>query len=154
MLIIGSRAMKFYFTDYFRKPVDWDFIGTQKEIENWMAKKRVLPSIIEYNNLTLYCIEIQGIVYEFQVAQEGCSNRDYLRVSQNQEFLWQYADTAILYSIIKSHSHRIYHQKHMDDFALLSTVIKLDTLPEITAKRKMETNIRLDWLESDNTVKL
>jgi hypothetical protein len=145
MLIIGSRALNHHFPNTNIELSDWDYIATEKEAKDWFLQKKIIPNIIEYNNLKLYSCEIDGINHEFEIAEEGYSAWDYLELSKNKEGSQEWANLNILYSIKKSHIHQpINWYKHIEDYHFLKNVLVIDHLEEITKKRSKETDIRLN----------
>jgi|ERR1700748_166491 len=153
MLIIGSRALQFHFPDYKSEVKDWDFIGTENEIVNWLkeAKKKdngIFYDFVEYVNLKLYYAKINDIDYEFYVSKENSSDQHYLKIDNDKEGLVNYASVEVLYSILGSFIHRNeVNKKHILDYNFLKNILKKDNLEYITNKRILETDIRFDSLK-------
>lgn len=144
MLIVGSRSLHYHFPEYKKEVKDWDFIGTEKEVNKWFQDKRSFPTIMEYENIKVFLGNIENVTYEFEIAVEGMSGYDYLKLSNNQEYSLEYANIQILYSLKKSHIHQPLNlKKHLPDYIFLKSILIDDNLSFITKKRIIETDIRL-----------
>ncbi len=143
MLITGSRALNYHFPNY-KKEIDWDFIGTKKEVLHWFGEKNITPDIKIFSNLKVYTTVIDSVIYEFEIAEEGYSGYEYLEASKNEEFSLEYANLNVLFSMKKSHIHQpINFNKHIEDYHFLKNCLVIDHLEYITKKRIKETDTRL-----------
>lgn len=74
MLLIGSRAACLRWPDFYRKAVDYDFIGTKDEIENFISK--VSPDKVEYKSNNKIIAFKDKQIFEFDVALEGSTTKE------------------------------------------------------------------------------
>lgn len=148
MILIGSLALRYHYDDYFAFPNDVDLIGTEKEFFDWISTLNLKedPNRNEYENLVVYNFKLNGINYEYEVAENENSATDYLAYCLNKEGDFEIAPVDVLFSIKRSHIHKeINFRKHILDFHFLKRkkIEFNDQLDKITKKRKEETDIRL-----------
>lgn len=145
MLVIGSRALAHHFPNHLIETNDWDYIGTEKEVQKWFIDNNISYDILEYSNLRVYKGILNNEIHEFEIAEVGNTGFDYLEISKNKENTLEYANLNILFSIKKSHIHQPLNWfKHIEDYHLLKNILIEDHLKDITCKRIKETDIRLN----------
>lgn len=161
MLLIGSRALNHHYPEH-SKPIDWDYIATEEEVIKWGNDKCVELNRKMFTNMTLYTAKYNNDNYEFEIAEDNNSAIDYLKIIPHG-----IATPDILFSIKKSHIFfPINFEKHIKEYHFLKSIIKEDSLKDITKKRYDETfnrfNLKLPNLnktvkefvtESQNIVK-
>jgi len=85
MIVIGSRAAKFFFRSYYREPNDWDIIASQQEINDFLNKHKEkivysYPSSpykmqVRFNDGTKIEFELDTVPSNTQLIQ--CMNKNY-----------------------------------------------------------------------------
>jgi hypothetical protein len=140
MLLIGSRALNHHFPEH-SKPNDWDYIATEEEVISWANQNNATLDRKVLGNLTLYGTKLDGVFYEFEIAENNNSACDYLNIIPSG-----IASIEILFSIKKSHIvFPINFEKHIKEYHFLKNIVKVDVLSDITKKRHDETYTRLNY---------
>lgn len=150
MILIGSRAAKYHFSDY-RNPKDWDFVCTHDEFIDWLnlninniKKKRVDDGFTKAQ-----ITDKQNNVYEFVFTTPESSNELLTELCRkwtcNLIIPCFVADPVLLYLIKKSHVHQpIWWGKSIQDYHFLKTRVDEPTEAQLEffELRKSEVDAR------------
>lgn len=131
MLIIGSRAAKYWCSD-FREPKDWDVICSNEELFDWQECYRAdIKSLLPNSWLTKYKAKlIDGVTIEFEIIEHRKSSEKLWKLhrSENCKFLKSTAYVAPITSLILLKQSHIYHaihwQKSIEDYHFLKKQCK------------------------------
>lgn len=154
MIIVGSKALKFYFPNIDRHINDVDVIGTNQDL-NFLIKKLKPKQILVSDKITtLKEIQNSDTIFntknvEILMVDESEALTKYLEFSK-PEIRVEYAPLEVLYSLKKSHIHfPIKFDKHILDYCLLNDFFNgYDKLSEITKLNFKETENRLGKLKT------
>lgn len=149
MLVIGSHAMAYHMGQAglpFRKPVDLDLIATKEMIERVVKQWGLVDLKQTGPNHMMAKVSIIGQPVEFDIAEIGNSNWEYLMQPRpgypKLEVIDEritIASTEMLYSIKRSHRFLPRRwEKHIRDYHLLKQFVPVDQMPEITEQRRKE----------------
>jgi len=128
MLLIGSRAAKYHFLD-FREPKDYDFIASNKEVDNFLKNyKWKDTSSHNKKRRAKVWINNRPISFEFELIEHyHSSNYIYLNEYQHSKFdqilniEYSIACPIILYLLKRSHiTFNIHFWKNIQDYLYLS----------------------------------
>lgn len=137
MLLIGSRAAKFHFPN-FRRPKDYDFIATSKEVDRFL-KRFPHKDTSKHINKRRALVEINNsiISFEFDLIEAYPSSNILFKCDKNYEyhdpifgFSYRIASPETLFLLKKSHiPFNIHWHKNIYDYLFLKSKINQNTLP-------------------------
>lgn len=137
MLLIGSRALVEHGVDIGRKPLDYDYICHYEEYHDFVKTNK--PQAAYPLNGTHMVAKLNGIMYEFEIAWEGTSAEDILKVEGENKV----ASLAMLRLLKESHKYKRnspHFHKTMRDVKLLRGITKIPAeLKSLLKKREKET---------------
>ncbi len=133
MLLIGSRAANFHFSDFSRSPKDYDFIAENNQEVNSFLKKFPHKDTSIYSHKRKAQVKVNKIIstFEFDLADKIPSSKILLENEnsfgcQDPEFKCSYniASPLSLFLIKRSHITRnIHFQKNINDYLFLKNKI-------------------------------
>lgn len=147
MLIIGSRAAKYWYSDFRNPNKDWDIITTLPELLDWQNQnKRIIIELIPRQCGTKYkCHLKNGTKIEFEIAEAYPSSQELLSIYKADTGDLKYAEPHHLLLIKKSHIHLPIHWwKNITDYHWLKNRIgelRTEDKP-LWRKRKREIDAR------------
>jgi hypothetical protein len=150
MLLIGSRALIFNGISLDRKVIDWDFICTIAEYENFCnTHKKLIRANYPTNDDHMIVIFHDGDIFEFDIAWEGTSSEDILKLpSEYHPTICDKTPCCVAnfeICLLLKLSHRYlknspFFHKTMHDIRVLRTHTKLSKeAKRILKKREKET---------------
>jgi hypothetical protein len=141
MILIGSRALSIRLGSAMRrKPLDFDFICTKEEFDQWMEKEshKVNPTkVYELPEYSKWIVEGSTNV-EFEIIKSGSSNELLLDLIDHEWLKTPFGlipPTDILLSIKESHK---YKKFHLDSSGFWKTAIDIYTMRQLGAKIRPE----------------
>jgi hypothetical protein len=158
MIIVGSKALKYYFPNIQREIKDVDVIGTQSDI-NYLCNALQPEKVRNTEHITTL-INIQnkfGIwdtnnveILNADASQSLRRYIDYDTKSGNLGSGIRYASLEVIFSLKKSHIHfPIKFDKHIKDYCLLYDYLNgKDKLSDITKLNFKETESRVGKLRT------
>lgn len=156
MLLIGSRATKFLFSDA-RKPNDWDFIATSKEVDDFLSNYEYINTS-KHSKKRQAKVNINGelINFEFDLVEAYESNKllyDLNYVNHFDSYLnidYKIASPDVLFLLKRSHVvFNIHWNKNIYDYLFLKRKVNLLSyeLDNILKIRFEETKNKLNFKE-------
>lgn len=129
MLLIGSRAAKYHFSN-FRDPVDYDLIATENEINNFL-KNKTFKDISKHSKKKV--VKINNITFEFEISNKIKSSKLFLKKETKFPFKdslfgkYFIASPEALLAMKRSHIiFPIHFHKNINDYHYLKNKISLD----------------------------
>jgi hypothetical protein len=161
MLLIGSRAAKFHFRN-FRRPHDWDFIGTTQEVEDFLSQ-------FQHERLSSHANKIRAKIFlkegprlfEFELTEMVPSSLSLLEEDNETEYFdpllnvsYNVASPETLFLLKKSHiCFNIHWRKSIIDYQFLYSRVDQSKLDEkwnkILLIRLNEIKKRISYKEMD-----
>ena len=161
MLVVGSKALNYYFPEFQREVKDIDIIGTTDDIK-YLIKTLNPEKVLDNHNITTL-LNIQNQNEFFNTKNVEVLNSDnsealteYVKYETNVNLGGglRYASPEVLLSLKKSHIHfPIKFQKHIKDYNLLLDFLKEDKLANITKINFKETELRFGKLKTPSLKK-
>lgn len=152
MLVIGSHALS-KIVDINRAPKDLDVLITRDELSEYVSSNKEDIIDLEDKGHKFFCkSKLYGYI-EFGLIDEVESSENYYEYCGRPKGLF-YAPAEVLFSLKKSHIHfpRSF-DKHILDYNLLRSLVKVDVLSVITRKRTKEIEAAIGKLKTPSLKK-
>lgn len=156
MLLIGSRAAKFWFSE-FRKPRDYDFIATTAEVDEFLSK-------FSYQDTSSHAkkrrakVDVHGykLNFEFELVEHYPSSaliykndKTFLRYDKLLGIEYGVASPETLYLLKKSHIiFNIHWDKNIYDYLFLKGKVQSDFIDFLPGWKRDALRLRFDEIKA------
>lgn len=156
MLLIGSRAAKFWYPE-FRTPKDYDFIATSQEVDNFLSKFSYRDTS-SHSKKRRARVEVHGykLSFEFELAEHYPSsnliykNDTTIRNTDNLlSITYGVASPPTLYLLKKSHIiFNIHWDKNIQDYLFLRGKCQTDFVDFLPGWKRDALRLRFDEIKA------